>query len=401
MLFGLIALAGATVLLQLGHTIAVLTLGRILQGISAAVVWVAGLALLVDTVPKEELGQAMGMVFLAMSLGVLAGPVFGGFVFEKAGYDAVFAMAYAFIALDILLRLLMVEKKSITSDDVEPRDFTDNESTFQVRTSLEIPKDGKENAVAIQLSALSRSPSEAELGQGKNPQPGSSKQRPAIVVLLSSPRLLSCLWGVMIVATLGAQFDSVLPIFLSTTFGWTSTATGLAFLPISLTAFLSPIVGWGVDRYGPRWFTVAGFATLAIFEGVLAVIRHNNNGQKILLCALLALIGISFDLTITPLLVEIMAVVDAKEKEQPGIFGAKGAMAQAYGLFNFSWALGSLIGPLWAGFVFDRSGWQTMTASLAVICVVTTFPATIWTGGLIFKLEKHVRHTKEDEEGKT
>lgn len=70
LLAGLIALTGATVLLHVGPTIGVLVLARILQGISAAVVWVVGLALLADTIPRAELGQAMGGVFAAMSLGV-------------------------------------------------------------------------------------------------------------------------------------------------------------------------------------------------------------------------------------------------------------------------------------------------------------------------------------------
>jgi MFS family permease len=398
MLFGLIALAGATVLLQTGETIAILMLGRVLQGISAAVVWVVGLALLVDTVPQAELGQAMGLVFLAMSLGVLAGPLFGGLLFEKAGYNAVFAMAYGFIGLDVLLRVLMVENKALktTTSSTKPCSTPENESSAQASTSFKNVTDSKDNMVTVQLSELSRSLSELGPEKHKDLPPQPAKKQAAILVLLKSRRLLSCLWGVMIVATLGAQFDSVLPIFLNKTFGWTSIAAGLTFLPISLTAFLSPIVGWGVDRFGPRWFTVSGFVTLAIFEAVLGIVRHNNIGQKVLLCSLLALIGISFDLTITPLLVEIMAVVDAKEKQEPGIFGSKGAMAQAYGLFNFAWALGSLVGPLWAGFANERAGWQAMTASLAITCVVTAIPATIWTGGSVFQPEKRKRDKKVD-----
>lgn len=63
-LVGLIALLLATLLLLLGQNVAVLTIARILQGISAAVVWTIGLALVLDTVGPENLGKTIGSVRL-------------------------------------------------------------------------------------------------------------------------------------------------------------------------------------------------------------------------------------------------------------------------------------------------------------------------------------------------
>lgn len=131
LLFGLLALAGATILLQLGRNIGVLILGRVLQGFSAAVVWVVGLAMLADTIPKSELGQAMGYVLIAMSLGVFLGPLLGGVVFERAGYNAVYAMAYVLIALDVVLRILLVEKKPVQQIDIA---HTDLEPAASIRS---------------------------------------------------------------------------------------------------------------------------------------------------------------------------------------------------------------------------------------------------------------------------
>lgn len=61
-LVGLTALLISTLLLFLGQTVAVLAVARILQGISAAVVWTVGLALILDTVGQENLGKTMGSV---------------------------------------------------------------------------------------------------------------------------------------------------------------------------------------------------------------------------------------------------------------------------------------------------------------------------------------------------
>ena len=61
-LTGLAALLLATLLLFLGQNVAVLVVARILQGISAAVVWTVGLALVLDTVGPDNLGKTIGSV---------------------------------------------------------------------------------------------------------------------------------------------------------------------------------------------------------------------------------------------------------------------------------------------------------------------------------------------------
>jgi len=57
------------VMLCLARTMALLVVGRILQGFSAAIVWTVGQALLVDTVGQKEIGQTLGYLSLSMSLG--------------------------------------------------------------------------------------------------------------------------------------------------------------------------------------------------------------------------------------------------------------------------------------------------------------------------------------------
>lgn len=62
-LAGLAALLGATLLLGFGKTIPVLVIARILQGVSAGVVWTVGLAMVLDTVGPENLGKVIGSVW--------------------------------------------------------------------------------------------------------------------------------------------------------------------------------------------------------------------------------------------------------------------------------------------------------------------------------------------------
>lgn len=114
-----------------------------------------------------------------------------------------------------------------------------------------------------------------------------------------------------------------------------------------------------------------------------------------MLCALLAIIGLGLTLILSPVLAEITYIVDTKEKKHPGIFGSKGAYAQAYGLFNVSFAGGTMVGPLWAGFIERSAGWKTMCWTLGLLCVFSALPAWLFTGGFITRPDLSQREMSE------
>lgn len=64
-LIGLGILLAATTLMGFGETMPVLSIARLLQGMSAAVVWSTGLAMVQDQVGPAELGQIIGTVRLS------------------------------------------------------------------------------------------------------------------------------------------------------------------------------------------------------------------------------------------------------------------------------------------------------------------------------------------------
>ena len=62
----LISLTGATALLVVGTSIGFWIAGRLLQGVSAGILWVVCLALLTDTVGQAGIGQAVGVIGVPM-----------------------------------------------------------------------------------------------------------------------------------------------------------------------------------------------------------------------------------------------------------------------------------------------------------------------------------------------
>ena len=356
-------------MLCLGRTIAVLVLGRALQGISAAVVWTVGLALLVDTVGPTEIAETMGYVSLSMSLAILVAPLLGGVIYDKGGYYAVFYLSFGMIILDIILRFLLIERKIARQWVIdEPEDVCHPSMEQNASNDRSAPRD-----------------SELRIPPDTAPSILSTRTRqiPPALTLLASRRLISALWCSLAQSILITSWDATLPLRVAKLFGWDSLGGGLIFLPFVLPSFLAPVIGMYVDRKGPRLPAALGFLLVVIPVVLLRLVNHSGIRQIVLLSALLAFIGFTLTMAVVPFLAEISYVVAAKEKARPGAFGKKGAYAQAYGIYNCAFAGGMLLGPLWGGFLVDSAGWGTMTWSLAVLSAVTVVPAALWTGGWI------------------
>lgn len=125
-------------------------------------------------------------------------------------------------------------------------------------------------------------------------------------------------------------------------------------------------------------------------------VDENAIGDKVLLCALLALAGLCVTCLMPPVMVEVSCVVNEKEAAAPNVFGEGGAMALAYGVLNSAWAAGSIIGPFFAGFIRDDAGWGTMTWALSILTGVTGVPVLFFLGGFIGK--KRVKKAPNEEQ---
>ncbi len=72
---------------------------------------------------------------------------------------------------------------------------------------------------------------------------------------------------------------------------------------------------------------------------------------------------------------DLSAVVEEKERSDPGAFGPGGAYAQAFALFNCSMAAATLFGPVVAGALIERYNWEVMTSAMGVFAFSGAVPA--------------------------
>ncbi|KAM4065567.1 major facilitator superfamily protein [Hirsutella rhossiliensis] len=201
-LIGLLALAAATLLLCLSKTMALIAVGPVLQGVSAATCWEIGLALLADTT-KDRMGWASGG----------AG--------EWKGDELV----------------------GNTGASFTPETPADNENRRDTRG------DKAGHVAASEASARTSLPTTSGTGWKTSP----------CVSLVKSRRLFAALAGCIMQSASKFALCAASPPFVQETFHWSSLAAGLVLLCIFLPGFFSPVIVAMTDRYGTQWLTFAGF----------------------------------------------------------------------------------------------------------------------------------------------
>ena len=81
---------------------------RILQGVGLALTVTASMAIMAISTDKKSRGGSMGVYSTSRMLGLSAGPLLGGYLYDHFGFNAAFYAGTAFVALGILLVQLWI-----------------------------------------------------------------------------------------------------------------------------------------------------------------------------------------------------------------------------------------------------------------------------------------------------
>ena len=292
-----------------------LIVARGFGGLSSGIIYTTGLALIADSVGRDEVGACMGFALSGMTWGALIAPMLGGIIYKRAGYYAIFIAMLGVITFDFILRAVMIEKKAARDwrklaklvdgrrygncheelenaiDDsdpyrVSPVDYTDQRS--RAGESVACVSESEETAASdINESTPLIPPNSPRISWF-------SSRFPALSLLMSSPRLMAAAYGILVHICVVASFDAVLSIFVHATFGWDSELTGLAFLAIPVPSLLTPIIGKLSDRYGARVVVLCGFGFTAPSIALLGLVSDHSVGHIVLLYVLLILIGMCY-----------------------------------------------------------------------------------------------------------
>ncbi|KAG5926536.1 hypothetical protein E4U42_003186 [Claviceps africana] len=350
-LAGSLLLLGATAMLAVADNLGILVTARLLQGVSASIVWTAGLAMVQSAVGPKQTGQAIGTVSSVISVGEVIAPVVGGPLYHRGGIVAVTALSTSILAIDLVMRLLVIDIKETTSDD-EPRTATSS------RENNDTP--------------VADIPGEA---QYKINNPRAVERAVPILYCFRDGRFLTAMILVAVQSLLIGAFDATVPVETQSLFHFSSLEVGLVFIALVVPNLaLGPLAGMAVDRYGTKLVATGGYIILVPYLLLLSLPSREiltGSWNIVLFCSILALNGAGMSIISSPGLVEATLVTEKYVTANPDFFPRNGPYAQLYGFSSVFAFAGLTIGPLLGGLVRERFGYMAMTIMLAVISGVT------------------------------
>lgn len=401
LILGLFALISAQVMFMEAPNYAVMAIARVLQGISSSVIWIVGLALLCDTTPEKNVGKQLGIAMTGLSVGLLVGSPVGGALFTHFGFRAPFIFGEICAVVDLLLRLLIIERDVAIKWGYDPSDATgammmetaDASSTPDIQLSstptahVQGSTDTETNEVEEPIVPdKSNLPNTRKLSIARKSIIDSALvRRPTpllsvIIKLSQSPRALVALTMSFVYGLVQSMQEPSLPLHLQSLWKFNSDQVGLAYLAAVVPALISsPLAGYYVDRVGSDYITSICLL-LALPWWIVLTLRHS------LPLFLFALAAQCFFVSgvVAPVTTELASV----SRKMAGV-----GYAHIYGAFNLAFGIGTAVGPVIGGQIYARArhGWTALcciTSALIVICVTLAFCYT----GADPLLAKFLRH---------
>ncbi|KAJ5662388.1 uncharacterized protein N7477_010004 [Penicillium maclennaniae] len=372
LIFSLVLTFVGSAILAISTNLTGLFIGRILQAIGGTAAWIIGFATLRDSIEGKNMGKVFGVVRSFVSLGALSGPAVAGVLLELAGYWITWGSVLFILALDIVIRFLMVEKPLKKGGSSKPENDHDRSSTASRSTDEESPL----------LPEASCDPKASAQTEEVASVPTASFYR----AILLQPRVIIGLLCSTVYSAILASYSTTIPIHVNLAFGWGSLPTGLLFIGLEGPIILaSPLYGWLRDKIGTRLPATIGFTLLAPLLWLAGAADQKefpwatpqSSAEATYIAAIISIGAVTnlmssvstIETTYSkvPRLIEQFALkgaVDEAEEKQPGIFGPNGGYNRTYSISTLSFSVGLLVGSLFSGVLTDTVGYYYMNSIL-------------------------------------
>ena len=310
-LIGLVAFALASLGAGLTESIDLLIVFRALQGVGAALVLPATLALVTVGFPPAKRAIAVAIWSALVGLGVAIGPLVGGLLSEEIDWRWVFLVNVPFCGLAFVFALLWVTESRAPP---EHRSFDpvgvllSTAALFCLVFGLQKANEfdwGDPRTVGLLAAALLAGLAFARW----------ERRTDAPILDLSlfrSPtftgaNVVSLVSGFVLI---GAIF--YINLLTQSAMAYGPVEAGAVLLPMTvLSVAFAPLVGRLTDRFGPRWLLTFGMLLLA--ASLLLGVRLGFDSDFWDLMPILILAGIGFAFVLTPVVAAALAGVPVRQ----------------------------------------------------------------------------------------
>jgi MFS transporter, DHA2 family, methylenomycin A resistance protein len=363
---GIVVFSVASVLCGLAPSAAALIAARLLQGVGAAMLMPASMALITQAYPSTaDRARALGLFTTVAGSPQAFGPVVGGAIVDTLGWRSIF-----FVNIPLGVLTLLLARRGLPSPTPNREHTVDVPSQVLAVVMLGAITTGLiegraagwthwQALVAAVLVVISGATLIARQRRIANPMLPPK--------LLRAPRLPSyVLIGLLLFAAYyGLVF--VLSLYLQQVRHLTPFHAGLAFLPSAIPIFVLPVLaGKLAVRFGPR--RIVGGGLFVACAGAIALLAVRGAGGQLPLEIALALLGIGVGLTVAP---QITLVMSSAPSTLSGIAG---------GLLNSARQTGYVIGVAVLGSLAaasNRLSGLHIAAGVAAVAIAGAFAATM------------------------
>lgn len=303
---GLYIFALFSLLSGLSGNMSILLVMRVLQGIGAALMHVAGVAIITECYPPNKRGYALGLNIGAVYAGLLMGPFFGGIITLIGGWSLVFLSVVPLAVVTIILSHVNLRNVNVAKN----HGVFDLKGSFLYAISIFLFIFGGGKIYEIQGVVLFFAGLLMFLFfyifEKKNRNPILSIQ------LLTSNRKFTFSNLAAFVhysSTFGVSF--ILSLYLQFAKGLCPSQAGTILLAQPLVmVFTAPFTGRLSDKVNPAYLASAGL--MVTFVALVGMAFFSLQSSIAYVVALLALLGLGFGLFTSPNTNSVMSAVDKK-----------------------------------------------------------------------------------------
>ena len=301
------------------HSLAIIIVFRILQGLGGGVMITVSQAILRETFPPEEQGMAMGLYGMGVVLAPAFGPTLGGWLTDTYSWPWIFYINVPIGAINLLLVQRYITDPPYLRHEKGDIDFlgvgllTVGLGAFQLMLEKGQEKDWFDSSFISWLAAA------AAVGMVLFIWRELRARHPAVNlrILRNGPfTAATSLGGILGMGLYGSLF--ILPLFLQNNLGYPAMKSGLALMPRSLAMAVGmPLAGRWYNRLGPRALIGSGLVVSAYSFWALGQLSPDTGFWDIFLPQLWQ--GVGFSLLFVALSTAALSTI-----ERPQLTAATG-----------------------------------------------------------------------------
>jgi DHA2 family multidrug resistance protein-like MFS transporter len=356
---GLAVFTAASLACALSHSIVELTAARVLQGLGAAGIMSVNAALVRFIYPRAQLGRAIGINAVTVSIAAAIGPTVASMILSVASWEWLFAINVP-IGLIALLGAgsLPVTPRGRHRFDIMGALLT--AATFGLLITT-IDSIGHHEPLVVVFTEGATTIAVGAVMVFRE----THRAWPMLPVDLLRIRLFSLSVATSVCSFVAQMMAYVsLPFFLQHSLGRSAVETGLLMTPWPLmTALTAPFAGRLADRHSAGILGGIGLAVFGVGIGLLAMLPASPSATDI--AWRMAVCGLGFGLFQSP---NNRAIINSAPRERSG--GASGMLGTAR-------LLGQTVGAALVALIFGLSGQTGTTMALAIAAGIALVAALV------------------------